>query len=344
MPNLVIVDTIHSGKPDSLKVGINVSRTPYFCSVDADTVLETDAILSLMRPIIEKPELIKATGGIVRVVNGSTVENGRLVKVALPGDSLSRLQIVEYIRSFLFGRAGMSALNSLVIISGTFSMFHKKTVQAVGGYFHTTVTEDMELVLRIHKQMLDTGQKYSINFIPDPICWTEAPRELSALAKQRRRWHTGLAETLYTYRGMFMRPRYGRIGFFALPYQLLIELFGPVIEIIGYGIVNASFFAGVIDLEFLMLFLTLAVLLGVFFSTGAILLEEITYKRYPKVKNLLLLLFYGVIENFGFYQGVRINEEKSLYTAGSTNPAAPVRPFFGCCPECCSRQYIWQHI
>lgn len=315
MPNLIIVDTVHSGKPDSLNVGINVSRAPYFCSVDADTVLETDAILSLMRPIIEKPELIKATGGIVRVVNGSTVENGRLVKVVLPSDSLSRLQIVEYIRSFLFGRAGMSALNSLVIISGTFSMFHKKTVQSVGGYFHNTVTEDMELVLRIHKKMLDTGQKYSINFIPDPICWTEAPRELSELAKQRRRWHTGLAETLYAYRGMFLRPRYGRIGFFALPYQLLIELFGPVIEILGYGVVTASFFAGVIDLEFLMLFLTLAVLLGVFFSTGAILLEEITYKRYPKIKNLLLLLFYGVAENFGYRQIISLWRTQALLNA-----------------------------
>ncbi len=314
-PNLIVVDTVHSGKPDSLNVGINVSNTPYFCSVDADTVLETDAILSLMRPIIENPELIKATGGIVRVVNGSTVENGKLVKVGLPGDSLSRLQIVEYIRSFLFGRAGMSALNSLVIISGTFSMFHKKTVQAVGGYSRTTVAEDMELVLRIHKQMLDTGQKYSINFIPDPICWTEAPTDLKMLAKQRRRWHTGLAQTLFNYRHMFLRPRYGRIGFFALPYQLLVELLGPVIEVFGYVIVTASFFAGVIDLEFFMLFLTLSVLLGIFFSTGAILLEEITYRRYPKIKNLLLLLFYGVVENFGYRQVISLWRTEALFNA-----------------------------
>ncbi len=314
-PNLIIVDTVHSGKPDSLNVGINVSHTPYFCTVDADTVLEQHAILSLMRPIIEKPELIKATGGIVRVVNGSTVENGRLLKVGLPNDSLSRLQVVEYIRSFLFGRAGMSALNSLVIISGTFSMFHKKTVQAVGGYIQAIVTEDMELVLRIHKHMLDTGQKYSINFIPDPICWTEAPKELRNLARQRRRWHTGLAETLYAYRSMFLRPRYGRIGLFALPYQLLIELFGPAIEIFGYVIVTTSFLAGVIDLEFLMLFLTLSVLLGIFFSTGAILLEEITYRRYPKLKSVLLLLFYGVIENFGYRQIISLWRTQALINA-----------------------------
>ena len=314
-PNLIIIDTVHSGKPDSLNVGVNVSHSPYFCSVDADTVLEQHAILSLMRPIIEKPDLIKATGGIVRVVNGSTVENGKLIKVGLPGDSLSRLQIVEYMRSFLFGRAGMSALNSLVIISGTFSMFHKKTVQAVGGYSQSTVTEDMELVIRIHKHMLNTGQKYSINFIPDPICWTETPKDLKNLAKQRRRWHTGLAETLYEYRSMLLRPRYGRIGLFALPYQLLIELFGPAIEIMGYGIVITSFLAGVIDLEFLMLFLTLSVLLGVFFSTGAILLEEITYKRYPKIRSLLVLLFYGVIENFGYRQITSLWRTQALINA-----------------------------
>lgn len=306
MPNLVVVDKEHAGKADSLNVGINVSRSPYFCSVDADSILEKDSLLRLMRPIIESPERVKATGGIVRIVNGSVVVKGRLEEVRLPKDSLSRMQVVEYIRSFLFGRAGLSALNSLLVISGTFSMFHKRTVQAAGGYNSKTVTEDMELVVRLHKYLLEGKQRYHISFVPDPICWTEAPRDFGMLRRQRRRWHMGLAESVYMYRRMLFNPKYKWVGFFALPYQLFIELLGPVIEFLGYFVVTVSFIFKIIDLEFFLLFLTMAILVGVFFSTGAILLEEITYRRYTKLRELLTLLLYGVLENFGYRQLVAL--------------------------------------
>ncbi|MCL4873683.1 glycosyltransferase [bacterium] len=301
-PKLIVVDKEHGGKADSLNVGINVSRAPYFCSVDADSVLEESAITRLMRPIIEEPELVKATGGIVRIANGSEVAAGRVAQVKLPTDSLSRFQIVEYIRSFLFGRAGLSMLNSLLIISGTFSMFHKKTVLAVGGYLRETVAEDMELVVRLHKYLREQGERYRINFVPDPICWTEAPRDLRTLRKQRRRWHVGLAETLYIYRGMLFNPRYGRIGLFALPYQLGVELLGPVIEVAGYFVVTVSFFAGFVNEGFFALFLLMAVLVGIFFSIAALFLEELSYRRYQRSRDVLTLLLYGVIENFGYRQ------------------------------------------
>lgn len=313
MPNLVVVDKGHAGKADSLNVGINVSRAPYFCSVDADSILEKDALLRLMRPIIESPDRVKATGGIVRIVNGSTVVKGRLQEVRLPKDSLSRMQVVEYIRSFLFGRAGLSALNSLLVISGTFSMFHKRTVQAAGGYNFKTVTEDMELVVRLHKFLLDTNQRYHINFVPDPICWTEAPRDFSMLKRQRRRWHMGLAESVYMYRKVLFNPKYGWIGYFALPYQLFVELLGPMIEFLGYFVVTASFYFKIINLEFFLLFLTMAILVGIFFSTGAILLEEITYRRYPNLKDLFILLLFGVLENFGYRQLVAFWRTQAIF-------------------------------
>lgn len=301
-PKLIVVDKEHGGKADSLNVGINVSRAPYFCSVDADSVLEESAITRLMRPIIEEPELVKATGGIVRIANGSEVAAGRVARVKLPTDSLSRFQIIEYIRSFLFGRAGLSMLNSLLIISGTFSMFHKKTVLAVGGYLRETVAEDMELVVRLHKYLREQGGRYRINFVPDPICWTEAPKDLRTLRKQRRRWHIGLAETLYIYRGMLFNPRYGRIGLFALPYQLGVELLGPVIEVAGYFVVTLSFLAGFVNEGFFALFLLMAVLVGIFFSIAALFLEELSYRRYQRSRDVLTLLLYGVIENFGYRQ------------------------------------------
>ena len=312
VPNLIVIDKAHSGKADSLNAGINVSRAPYFCSVDADSILEKDSLMRLMLPIIEAPELVKATGGIVRIANGSVVKDGRLVEVRLPDDSLSRLQVVEYIRSFLFGRAGLSALNSLLVISGAFSMFHKKAVLAVGGFSTDTVTEDMELVVRLHRYFMKKKQRYRISFVPDPICWTVAPKTFETLAKQRKRWHAGLGESISLHMSMVFNPRYGRIGLFAMPYQLLIEFFGPLIETAGYVIIILSFIAGVIDTRFFILFLIMAVGVGVFFSTVAIILEEITYRRYPRLKDLLILLFYGVIENFGYRQLVAYWRTKAV--------------------------------
>lgn len=303
-PNLIVIDKEHGGKGDSLNAGINMARSPYFCSVDADSLLEKDALVRLIRPIIESsnPDQIVATGGIVRIANGCRIEKGRIANVALPQDSLSLFQIVEYLRTFLFGRTGWSTINSLLVISGTFSMFHKKTVQEAGGYSHDSVTEDMELVVRLHRFLRSQRRRYQISFVHDPICWTEVPVSIRMLARQRRRWHRGLVESLLSHLPMLFNPRFGRIGLIAVPYHLLIEGLGPIIELSGYFIVLASFIMGVVDFSFFMLFISLSILFGVFLSTGAIMLEEFTYRRYPRWTDLMILLAYGVLENFGYRQ------------------------------------------
>ncbi|MFZ3072643.1 MAG: glycosyltransferase [Thermodesulfobacteriota bacterium] len=301
-PNLTVIDKEHGGKSDSMNVGINAARSPYFCSIDADSVLERDALTRLMRPIIEEPEIVKATGGIVRIVNGCAVKDGNISAVGIPKSRLARFQVIEYVRSFLFGRTGWSAINSLLILSGTFSMFNKRVVQSVGGYNTNTVTEDMELVVKVHRFLMDSDEKYKIVFVPDPICWTEVPENMKMLARQRRRWHTGLGESLYLHRSMLFNPRYGTVGLFAMPYQLLIEFFGPLVEVSGYFVIAYSFAAGLVDWQFFSLFLVVAILFGVFLSTGAILLEEMTYKRYPKIADFAKLMLYGLLENFGYRQ------------------------------------------
>ncbi len=304
LPNLLVVNKSHGGKADALNAGINVSRCPYFCSVDADSILEKDALLRLIRPVIESPDpkKIVAIGGIVRIVNGCRVKEGRIASVGLPHDSLSLLQIVEYLRSFLFGRTGWSVFNSLLIISGTFSMFHKKTVQEVGGYNTKSLTEDMEIVVRLHRFLRANRRPYRICFVHDPICWTEAPTTMKMLARQRRRWHRGLAESLIAHRGMLFNPRYRQVGLISIPYHLFIETFGPATELSGYVVVTLSFLWGIIDVSFFMLFIILAFLFGVLLSTGAILLEEFTSRRYPRRRDILILLGYGILENFGYRQ------------------------------------------
>ncbi|MDA0988831.1 MAG: glycosyltransferase [Chloroflexi bacterium] len=301
-PNLVVVDKENGGKADALNAGINVSRYGLVCAIDADSLIEGGALLRVVRPFLEKPRTTVAVGGIIRVVNGCDIEAGRLTKVRLPRSFLPMLQTVEYLRAFLFGRAGWSALRSLLIISGAFGVFKKETVIAVGGYKHNTVGEDMELVIRMHHHLRERNIKYDMFFLPDPVCWTEVPDSWKILGRQRNRWHRGLIDSLLNHRKMFMNPKYGTVGLLGMPYFTIFEMLGPIVEMSGYIVVPAAFIAGVIDLEFFIAFLSLAVLFGIVLSTGSLVLEELSFRRFPRAVDLLILLGAGVIENLGYRQ------------------------------------------
>lgn len=300
-PNLTVIQKTRRGKSDALNAGINMARSPYFCSIDADSILERDALLKIMKPFLESEDLV-ASGGIIRVLDGCTVEDGRIVDIDLPRKDILIFQVVEYLRSFLFGRTGWSTLGCLLVLSGAFSVFQKKAVQEVGGYAQNTVTEDLELIVRLHRRLRERKQPYQISFIPEPVSWTQVPDRYLILARQRRRWQRGLATTLFSNLGMFFNPRYGKIGLVAFPITFFIELLGPAIELLGYGVVVLSFYFNLINIQMFWLFLLLAFLYGVFLSVGAILIEEITYRRYPKWSSVLKLMLYAILENFGYRQ------------------------------------------
>jgi cellulose synthase/poly-beta-1,6-N-acetylglucosamine synthase-like glycosyltransferase len=302
-PNLVVIDKERGGKSDAMNCGINASRSPYFCSVDADSLIEQDALLRLMVPVIESSVPVVACGGVVRVLNGVRVRDGiGIGEIDLPKKPLVIFQIVEYLRGFLFGRVGFDAMNSVLILSGAFTLFHKQTVLEAGGFKVGNVAEDMEIIVRLHKLMLSGGKPYRIRFISDPICWTEAPEKVRMLARQRRRWHLGLIQTICQHRELLLNRQYGRIGLFVMPYYVLFEILGPVVEITGYFVVPCSYFLGLLDFRFFMLFIVLALFYGVFLSTAGIFLEELTFRRYPRWRHLFRLLFYGMLENLGYRQ------------------------------------------
>lgn len=301
LKNLVVVDKENGGKADALNVGINISRYPLFCAIDADSILEDNALLKVAKPFLEDEEVI-AVGGIVRIANGCEVERGRVKTVRLSPKRLPTFQVVEYFRAFLSGRMGWSAFNGLLIISGAFGMFRKDIVLACGGYRHDTVGEDMELVARMHRYMYENDLPYKVVFVPDPVCWTEAPETLRMLGRQRNRWHRGLLDTLVLHREMIFNPRYGIIGMFSMPYYLLFELLGPVIEMLGYLFVVFSYFYGAVHLNVLLLFFVVAIIYGMLFSVGAVLLEEISFHRYPRARDLFRLIIYAILENFGYRQ------------------------------------------
>lgn len=302
LPNLLVIDKEKSGKADSLNCGINVSKSPYFCSVDADSVLESDALIRLMSPVMESAIPVVACGGVVRILNGVELKEGVVKEINLPRSMFALFQIVEYLRAFLFGRVGWDAMNAILILSGTFSLFNKATVIAVGGYNTRHVSEDMEMIVKLHRYHIRNKKPYRIKFISDPICWSEAPENLKMLGRQRRRWHMGLIQSIIEHRGMMCNPKYGWLGMFIFPYYFFFEMIGPVVELLGYIVVPLSYLFGLLNFKFFILFLVLAIFYGVFLSTMGVFLEELTYKRYPKRSHLFKLLVYGALENFGYRQ------------------------------------------
>ena len=306
VPNLVVVDKENGGKADALNCGINLSRYPLFSSMDADSVIEDDALLKAVKPFMEWPDETVAVGGIVRCANGCTVHEGRVTHIALPRKLLPVFQVVEYLRAFLSGRLGWSALKGLLLISGAFGVYRKSAVIDVGGYDSSTDTEDLELVMALHAVYRERKKPYRIVFVPDPVCWTEVPGNWKMLRRQRNRWHRGMLQSLSRYRRMMFNPRYGIMGMLVLPYFLIFETMGPFIETLGYISVPLAWALGLLNTKFFLLFFVLAVAFGVFLSVAAILLEEISYRRYPSWGDLWKLLFCGVFENFGFRQTLAV--------------------------------------
>lgn len=301
-PQLWLIDKVNGGKSDALNAGLAAARYPYICAVDADAILEQDALLRVAKPIIDDPNLVVAAGGIVRIANGCTVERGQVLDVRLPKSRLATFQVVEYFRAFLVGRVGWSRLQSLLIISGAFGLFNRAEVEAAGGYNTDTVGEDTELVVRLHRRLRERGEEYRIEFVPDPVCWTEAPESMRGLSRQRRRWQRGLTETLWRHRSMFGRPRYGTLGTVAMPYFVLFELIGPLFELTSFFIVPVAFAFGFLDLAILAAFAIVAVLMGVLLSVAALALEEFSFRRHPDGREVIRMLAYAVAENLGYRQ------------------------------------------
>jgi len=293
----------HGGKSHALNCGINMARSPYFCTVDADSIVERDALLRLMAPVMQSRENIVVSGGIVNIANGCTLRDGRMEKLALPSSWIEMCQIVEYIRTFLFGRPGWSMLNATFIASGAFCLLHRESAIGAGGYGSDTVTEDIDIIAAIRRYLTLENRKFRIVFTSDPICWTEGPDTMKMLARQRRRWQLGLTQTLIKNKDMIFNPRYGATGMLSMPFHLLIEVIGPVIEAAGTVIfLPLSFIFLGTPLSLFLLFLVLSVGYGTLLSMGSVVLEEMTLRRYPRVKDVLILMAFAVIENMGYRQ------------------------------------------
>ncbi|MGZ9585800.1 glycosyltransferase family 2 protein [Paenibacillus marinisediminis] len=296
LPNLYMIDKENGGKADSLNAGINLAHYSHFCSIDGDSILERDSLIKVMKPIIDSNDDVIASGGTVRIANGSDIQMGVVQNIKLSSKPLVIYQIVEYIRAFLIGRIGLSRHNLLLIISGAFGVFSKEWVVEAGGYSANTLGEDMELVVRLQRIIKEKKLNKRIVFVPDPVCWTEAPETMRDLRRQRNRWHRGLLESLSAHRRMFLNPRYGPIGMVSIPYFWIVEFLGPVVELGGYIFIIISFILGNLYYEFAVLLLLVLILYGSIISLLAMQLEQWNLRKYSSYKDVLKLYFYSLTE------------------------------------------------
>jgi cellulose synthase/poly-beta-1,6-N-acetylglucosamine synthase-like glycosyltransferase len=301
--NLLVIRKDSAGRPaDAVNTGVNAARYPLVCRVDADTYLDESALLAIARPFMDDPESTVAVGTTIRIANGSRIEHGRVTATRMPSGWLARIQVVEYIRAFLLGRAGWSRLHGMLFIPGAFGLYRRDLFVKLGGLHVFSEGDDVEWVVRMHHLLRDAGQRCLVSFVADPCSWTYGPTTYHEIAGQRGRWTQILAEALWLHRRMIGNPRYGLIGTIVMPYFLLFELLSPVVELAALAAFAIGVPLGLVAVKTTVLFIVASIGYAVLLSLAAVAIEELTYHRYPGWRDLALMGMAAVAENVGFRQ------------------------------------------
>lgn len=295
--NLTVIDKENGRKADAINVGINHSWADYYAIIDLDCILEPNALLMLIEPVLKaKEKKVVAVGGVIGATNDSLVKHGKFISAKAPKSFLPRIQIIEYIRAFLFGRPAWNSINGLLIISGALGLFERKVLHAVGGYSHDAIGEDMDLIMKIHKYCLENKIDYQIGYVPYPLCWTEVPETNRILGSQRNRWMRGTIECMWKFRKMLFNPKYGIVGMVSYPYWLVAEMLAPIIEMLGLLIIIVFIYLGVINWVYALLLLILVYLISIAISFYAISLFYLNFKKYRTKEDLLALYKTAALE------------------------------------------------
>ncbi len=309
---ILVVDKENGGKTDALNAGINVAKYPYVLLTDADVVMDGECVLRAMRHVVEDRHRTIAVGGNIRPINGSKVNRGRVVDTHMPRGRLERMQILEYIRSFIGARPGLSRMNGLVLISGAFGIYRRDIMAEVGGFREGHLGEDMDLTMRLHKHMRDRGLEYRIVYAADAVCWTEVPTNRRILRKQRIRWHRGLAMVVKDFRHMLWNPRYGLLGMVTWPLFFLFEYVAPIVEVVGWVILPLSIITGDLNLAFAIPLTVFAFFAGAVNSLIGLYLDE-SYGYFSSPLDALRLLSLVFLENLGFRQQTVVWRIRALF-------------------------------
>lgn len=299
---LSVIDKVNGGKADALNAGVNFSDHNYFVAIDVDSVIEPDALLKLTKPFLQaEGKRVIAVGSAIRIANSCKTQNGQIVEVSVPKNLWACFQVIEYTRAFLMGRIAWSKMNGLLLISGALGMFDKDIVVKCGGYRCDTVGEDMELVVKMRRYAYENKIKHIVEYIPDPLCWTEVPSKLKILGRQRNRWTRGIMDSLRFHRKMLLNPHYGFVGMVSYPYWLFLEWLAILLEFAGIVYFVYLIYYEAVNWVFFAILLAFVYTFSVAFSSFAILFEEFTFHRYKKISDVLKLFLISIIEPFIYH-------------------------------------------
>lgn len=321
IPNLIVIDKENGGKADALNMGINASKGGYVCGIDADSLLEENALLKLMSVTLDDDIPHLALGGNIIPVNGSLVDRGKIEHSGLGKKTLVRFQTLEYLRAFTSGRIGWSELRSLLIISGAFGIFKREELLETGGYLTVlgklkkdTVGEDMELVVRLTYQALLDKRYYRVSYVHHANCYTELPSDLNSLLKQRNRWQRGLLDILSLHRRILLRPQFKQPGMLGFPYFFMFEMMGPFIEGVGYLAILLGLAMNLLNLPLVILLFAVTIGFGLVISLFSLFISE-RKSTFYSIKDVIVLVFFCILENFGFRQLMSLHRIKATFSA-----------------------------
>lgn len=316
-PNLLVVCKENGGRADAVNVALEQARYPLVVITDADSLIDPGAIQKVGTRFLDTPDLL-GVGGTIRVVNEADVVGGAVKRPRTPRNFIARWQFLEYLRAFMAARTAMSAVGCLISISGAFGIFRRSALLEVGGLRADTVGEDLELTIRLHRHYRDKGVPYRLEFLIDPVCWTQVPEDAKTLRGQRDRWHRGLWETLWLHRDMLFRRRYGRIGSLALPYLWFVEGITPVMEVLGYLLIIVLAAMGDLDAPFVAAYLALTVFYGMLVGLASAALDQ-TLPNSPKsLGDRFRLLVAVLTENLGYRQWLAVVRVVAMFRIRSS--------------------------
>jgi cellulose synthase/poly-beta-1,6-N-acetylglucosamine synthase-like glycosyltransferase len=299
--DITVIDKENAGRADALNAGINAARYPYALCTDADVILDANCLIGAMRRVVEDRQRTIAIGGNIRPLNGSRVHLGHLVEAGVPKNLVPRMQVLEYVRTFLASRPAWSQMGALPLISGAFGVWKRSAVIAVGGFSIGHMGEDMDLTMRLHRYHIDNAIPYRMVYEPSAVIWTEVPETLRVLRRQRIRWHRGLMTAIRDFMPMTFNPRYGKVGMITWAAMFLFEYLAPIVELMGWVTIPLAFMLGALNLTSLIILLALAFGVGLLNSLLALLLDE-SYGYYNSARDTFRLVVMVLIENLGLRQ------------------------------------------
>ncbi|MBR0599645.1 glycosyltransferase family 2 protein [Sinanaerobacter chloroacetimidivorans] len=298
---LTLVNKENGGKADALNTGINVSNYPLFVAMDADSMLQANALKRIVYHFVKSEKTI-VVGGNIKVGNNCILKNGIISRIAPTKNPLIIFQTIEYLRVFLSSRVALNLFNLNIIISGAFGLFKKKAVIEVGGYDVATIGEDMELIMKLHEYNISRGNEYIIHYAPDAMCYTQSPEDLKSLKSQRMRWHIGLMDSLFKYKHIIFNTKYKMFGFMPVSYYAIFELGAPIVDIFGFILIPIAYFTGYVSIDVFLFYFLCFSIYNISISFVSICFEAYLFKA-PFTKAMVVqLVLFSILECLGYRQ------------------------------------------